>query len=86
MTMKLTKAELKWIKDVQTVLDSCPSNRLGFYTIGDPDVTIYDRTKDSEIDRLMDKSNCDYGSAVDDAGAGSTASLIFPAAVHSVAG
>lgn len=41
----LTKEELSWIKKLQKVLDSCPSDRLGFYTIGDDWIGMYDRKK-----------------------------------------
>lgn len=42
---KLTKEEVAWIKKLQNLLDHCPSDRFGFYTIGDPWVGIYDRKK-----------------------------------------
>ncbi len=40
--MKLTKAENKWLEDLKAILASCPSKRLGFYTIGDPGISVYD--------------------------------------------
>lgn len=40
---KLTAAERKWLGDLQAVLDKCPSQRLGGYTIGDANITIYDK-------------------------------------------
>lgn len=91
--MKLTIQERAWLHKLQVLLDACPSERIGFYTIGDPDVSIYDRTKDEEIDDLMDRGNHDFGYAVEKAGAGiepaaggSVYFLRFPANVHSVAG
>lgn len=39
----LTKAEAKWLADLEKLLQSCPSNRLGAYTTGDTTLHIYDR-------------------------------------------
>ncbi|AVX37783.1 hypothetical protein [Yersinia massiliensis] len=39
---ELTAAEKKWVKQVNALLAKCPSNRLGFYTIGDSNVMLYD--------------------------------------------
>ena len=35
---ELTAEERKWVKQVQKVLDKCPSKRIGFYTIGDNNI------------------------------------------------
>lgn len=83
---KLTKTEKAWIAKLQAVLDECPSGRIGFYTIGDPDVSIYDTNKQGAIDAIMDNSNTDYGNAVRKAGASFDADIKFPSHVHSVAG
>jgi len=48
--MILTKEEKVWVKKVNALMNKCPSERLGFYTIGDPVVGIYDRTHQDEID------------------------------------
>lgn len=40
---KLTPAEAKWLKDFQALMDTCPSKRLAAYTVGDPDLVIYDK-------------------------------------------
>jgi hypothetical protein len=85
--MKLTRDERKWLRDVQRVLDACPSDRLGFYTIGDPQVTVYNRTKEEKINALMDAHDkMDFPQAVQDAKADLHINLDFPACVHSVAG
>lgn len=39
----LTKEEKKWLKDFQKLMDKCPSSRFGAYTVGDSDLTIYDK-------------------------------------------
>lgn len=39
---KFTKEESLWLSDLQALLKKCPSNRLGFYTIGDPTVVVFD--------------------------------------------
>ncbi|CNH83583.1 Uncharacterised protein [Yersinia frederiksenii] len=50
---KLTAAEKKWVKQVNALLAKCPSKRLGFYTIGDNDVMLYD-AEQFEYKGLMD--------------------------------
>jgi hypothetical protein len=40
----LTAAETKWLDKLQALLDKCPSERLGAFTIGDPSLSIYDKT------------------------------------------
>ena len=50
----LTKNEIKWLIDMQKMLNKCPE-RFGFYTIGDHDLQIYDYNKDDEINDLMDQ-------------------------------
>lgn len=85
--MKLTTAERKWLREMQTLLDACPSNRLGFYTIGDPDVGVYDRTREAKINDIMDThGKMDFPQAVLDAKAETDFVLTFPNNVHSVAG
>lgn len=84
---KLTKAERAWVADVQAALDRCPSKRLGFYTIGDPTVTLWDRDKiDAVFNALDNRDAGEFCSAVEVAGAGFDASLDFPNAVESTAG
>lgn len=84
--MKLTKAESKWLEDLKALLASCPSKRLGFYTIGDPGISVYDYTKEKEISALMDRQgNLYYPGAVDSLDAEITF-LNFPNCVHSVSG
>jgi nucleoside-triphosphatase THEP1 len=41
--MPLEKSELKWLKKLQKVLNECPTSRLGAYTIGDANLSIYDK-------------------------------------------
>ena len=76
----LTKRESAWIKRVQKALDACPSDDIGFYTIGDPDVNLYRVPEGDFIDD--DRDHCVM---VDDAAAG-LGSLKFPRGVHSTAG
>lgn len=65
--MTFTKAEATWIKKVQSLLDECPE-RLGFYTIGDPSIFIFDRSKehlfnwDRDMPLEVDKHGADLGS------------------------
>ena len=76
-----TKEEKKWIKRVQRALNACPSDRLGFYTIGDPEIAIYDRHKLEEFG----EGDGDFCVAVDDADA-QLDRLVFPQGVVSSAG
>ncbi|MBH2791562.1 hypothetical protein I5L37_10075 [Serratia marcescens] len=82
---ELTAAERKWLNEVQKVLNRCPSTRLGFFTIGDKDVFVYDKRLDKQIDELQDSGGRDFGLVVNDLDAG-FGELTFPAAVHSIAG
>lgn len=43
MVEPLTAEEKKWLKQFQSLMNRCPSRRLGAFTIGDPDLTIYDK-------------------------------------------
>jgi hypothetical protein len=79
--IELTAEEKKWIKSVQRALNKCPSVRLGFYTIGDNDLSIYDTNLEHKFDQ--DK---DFGHAVAEVDAGASETLIFPSCVHSTAG
>lgn len=79
----LTPEEEKWVKRVQRALDACPSNRIGFYTIGDARVTLYDKSKDAEIQAGGER---DFGQLVDAADADFFRDLRFPSLVHSVSG
>jgi len=83
--VKLNAAEKKWIADLQAVLDACPSKRLGFYTIGDPTVSIYDLRKEKQINDAQDRGG-DFCQAVLAVGAEIDVSLVFPSNVHSTAG
>ncbi|MEY0432134.1 hypothetical protein AB7V88_20345 [Providencia rettgeri] len=85
---KLTKKELAWIEKVQKVLDECPSERLGFYTIGDTDVQLYDRRKEPAITELMNTAcyNDDFCMAAEKLDANFHHHLLFPAPVESTAG
>ncbi|STU50186.1 Uncharacterised protein [Klebsiella pneumoniae] len=52
---KLTKKELAWFDEVNAVLARCPSpEKFGFCTIGDPNVMVYDKRKEKEIERKLD--------------------------------
>jgi len=83
----LTKEEAAWIKKVQRALNSCPSDRLGFFTIGDTDVQIYDKEKSVQIDRIYDgnKGTADFCFCVSEAEA-NLGCLKFPSLVESTAG
>ena len=81
----LTKAEKAWIAKLQKVLNECPSDRIGAYTIGDPDLELYDRTLDASIEALQEDSSMDFCTAVEEVG-GDLGCLKFPFPIHSTAG
>lgn len=84
----LTTEELKWIKRVQRALDACPSDRMGFFTIGDRQVSIYNKSLEAKIEEAFDNApGCaDWCNAVDHVDADFDATLTFPNLVHSTAG
>jgi len=84
MAEPLTQAERKWLKDLQRVLDRCPSTRLGFFTIGDPEVTVIDQPATDTFEREHGERG-DYCITVDAAGT-CLGRLKFPERVHSTAG
>jgi hypothetical protein len=77
---ELTSDENKWLKKLQRVLNECPSKRLGFYTIGDHDVFVFDKDKEHLLD-----GERDFCVMVDEHDAG-LGILIFPSGVYSTAG
>ncbi|WP_275076982.1 hypothetical protein [Providencia rettgeri] len=85
---KLTKKELAWIEKVQKVLNECPSERLGAYTIGDTALWLYDLRKEPAITNLMNEccNNDDFCQAAEKLGANFNYYLRFPFAVESTAG
>lgn len=83
-TEPLSAAEAKWLKKLNKLLAECPSERIGFYTIGDPAVEMYDLGRQAEIDELMDKGK-DFSPSAEKLGA-KLGTLRFPSCVHSTAG
>ena len=81
----LTPEEAKWLKRLQKVLNECPSDRIGFYTTGDPCLAVYDRTKEQQINEAHDEHGVEFCGAVAMMDADFT-TLDFPAHVHSTAG
>jgi len=81
---KLNKNELRWVNELQELLDKCPSKRIGFYTIGDPTVFLFDKTAHSKVCDLMDQR--DLAMQIQNAGTGFDEYLFFPAAVDGVCG
>jgi hypothetical protein len=81
---KMTKEEAKWLDEVQDVLNRCPSKRLGFYTIGDPTVFVFDKKAHDKVCDHMDQRDLVQQLAI--AGTGFEEYLFFPAAVDGVCG
>lgn len=82
----LTKAEKAWVAGLNKMLAECPSKRLGFATIGDRDVAIYDVTRREDIDAELDRGNRDFLPTADRVGALFNEVLNFPNQVESTAG
>ncbi|CAI1771530.1 Uncharacterised protein [Serratia quinivorans] len=82
---KLTKKEQAWLDELQEVLNRCPSKNLGFYTIGDPMLHVYDLRKEQKIDDHHERNGRDFCHSVSALDA-DFCDLYFPAAVHSTAG
>lgn len=83
MTSKLTKKERAWIAEVNAVLARCPSpEKIGFYTIGDPVIGLYDLRRDKEIS----DSDDDLVRVAQQNGWLFDERLEFPSAVNSVCG
>lgn len=80
----LTVAEKKWLAKLEAVLAECPSERFTAYTIGDPNVTIYDKSFEPEVSELCEGGD-DVCIAVDKVGC-ELAIVRFPFAVQSTAG
>ncbi|MDE9544184.1 hypothetical protein [Xenorhabdus bovienii] len=83
---KLTAAEQKWLDKVQKILNECPSDRLGFYTIGDKFLHIYDLTKFDEINKMEMSTGWYWPAVIDRLNAGFDYYLQFPSPVESVSG
>lgn len=85
---KLTKKEQAWVDELQAVLDRCPSpKKIGFYTVGDPTIFLYDlRRLDEVMEALDSRLSSDWCTAVQNIGAGFDETIDFPSAVESTAG
>lgn len=82
---KLTKAEKKWLEELQEVLNRCPSKRLGFATAGDHDITVYDSSFSDAIFVVIEREGGDYIPTATKLGA-VLGEIVFPANVESTAG
>jgi hypothetical protein len=49
----LTKKEIAWFKKLQAVLDEYPSDRLECFTIGDSNLTFYDKNVYNEFEKNL---------------------------------
>ncbi len=80
-----TKEEKAWMTKVEKLLMNPPSDRVGLFTIGDRNLSVYDKTHDEKIDRIMCRDNSDHCTVVDqlDAGLGFIESKMN---IHSTAG
>lgn len=80
---KLTKKEQAWVDEVNAVLARCPSpEKIGFFTIGDPVIGLYDLRRDKKIS----DSNDDLVRVAQQNGWLFDERLEFPSAVNGVCG
>lgn len=84
--MKLTKSEKAWVAKLNAVLSECTSTRLGFATIGDHDLTIFDQPKRDKIEKAMERDNGDFVPTAIKLGLVADERIYFPNAVESTAG
>ena len=85
-TEPLTKPEKAWLNKIQKLLMNPPTNRIGFYTIGDNDLLTYDRTRENEVHNNMDNhERRDFDGCVESIQAG-FGSISSACAIHSTAG
>ena len=82
----LTQAEKKWLAELQSVLDACPSDRLGAYTVGDHDVGFFDRKVCEAWLLANPRAELDVGEELRVSGADLKASIRFPFNVDSRSG
>ena len=82
----LTKQEKSWVKKLNKLLAECPSDRIGFATIGDSDVFMFDLTRYDEISSKLDRGGWDFMPTAQHIGAKFDEVLTFPANVESTAG
>ncbi|EAX1415045.1 hypothetical protein CRR83_06060 [Salmonella enterica subsp. enterica serovar Schwarzengrund] len=82
----LTKQEKAWVKKLNKLLAECPSDRIGFATIGDSDVFMFDLTRYDEIISKLDRGGWDFMPAAQHIGAKFDEVLRFPANVESTSG
>lgn len=84
---KLTKAEKKWLEELQELLNRCPSKRLSFATIGDPSLYVLDKTREDEIYAELESDGGEFISTAARIKADFEGyTLDFPGPVHSTAG
>lgn len=88
MAKNLTKKEIAWVDELNEVLARCPSpKKIGFYTIGDPQLCLYDLRRIDEVTNALDsRKSSDWCTAVQNIGAGFDEVIYFPSAVESTAG
>ncbi|MGP8956528.1 hypothetical protein ACT024_25775 [Enterobacter mori] len=84
----LSKKDQAWLDELQDVLNRCPSpKKIGFYTIGDPTVFLYDLRKVKEVENALDTGEAsDWSPACRVVGAHIDEVIIFPSPVESTAG
>ena len=64
----ISKEEKAWLRKLERLLMSPPTDRLGLYTIGDFELTVYDRTHDDALNAAQDARAVDFCQIVDELG------------------
>ncbi|HAV1601556.1 TPA: hypothetical protein JG832_002446 [Enterobacter hormaechei subsp. xiangfangensis] len=83
---KLTAVERDWVKRMQKLLSECPSSRIGFATIGDAEVFLFDVKFYDDICHKLDHGGGDFLPIAQNMGATFEESLHFPNPVESTSG
>lgn len=80
-----TKEEKAWFKKLEKLLMNPPSNRIGFYTVGDNRLSAYDKSQEPEIQSYLDSGSYDFCNGVEHLDA-ALCDVSTEMAIHSTAG
>lgn len=85
---KTDKRRKEVVKNLQSIVDRCPSpKKIGFYTIGDRHIYLYDLRREDKIFKALDSGTAfDFCMAVENLDALFEESITFPSVVASTAG
>jgi len=84
--MRLTKKEEQWLDEFQELMNRCPSKRFSSFTTGDPEIVIFEASKEREVNDLLDSGDVnDFHQGVNCTGC-EIERITMPFVVNSTAG